>query len=273
MITARTFWFSPLPGAATEVASEGYWSANRHRHEASDDLNLCLDGTVRHTVNGVTITQTSGDIVWVRDGDDHHAEGKGFRFINIDVPSSVIPLIADGLGMRTRYHDLMGQPSSPCIHSGECFDAIKQKSQAFLHRQFEENASLYLRNLLNEMLLGFFIHRPPVTQGPPAWLERVAAHIENHLSEVYAGDLPAVCGCSAAHLSRSFKAAYGESPSRYINRLRIERAAIRLAASNDDISRICYDVGFNSLSYFYRLFSAIKEETPLSFRAGQNPYV
>jgi AraC-like DNA-binding protein len=73
--------------------------------------------------------------------------------------------------------------------------------------------------------------------------------------------------CSEAHFIRSFKAAFGETPHRYLQRRRIERAMWLLRATDRSVSEACWEVGFTSLATFSRTFASIVCETPSAFRA------
>ncbi len=52
---------------------------------------------------------------------------------------------------------------------------------------------------------------------------------------------------SAGHLSREFKAAYGESPYSYLMTRRIERAAALLRIGELSVTEVCFAVGCQSL--------------------------
>ena len=67
---------------------------------------------------------------------------------------------------------------------------------------------------------------------------------------------------SAGHLSRAFKAAYGESPYSYLMTRRIERAMFLLRSTDRSVTDICMDVGFSSLGTFSRVFRDIVGEPP-----------
>ena len=83
----------------------------------------------------------------------------------------------------------------------------------------------------------------------------------------------AVAHCSEAHFSRSFRAAFGETPHRYLQRRRVERSMFLLRETDRSITDICFDVGFTSLGTFSRTFHEIIGETPSSYRAGNGPMV
>jgi AraC-like DNA-binding protein len=87
-------------------------------------------------------------------------------------------------------------------------------------------------------------------------------------------DIPALARIalsSQAHFIRSFRDVFGETPHRYLQRRRIERAMWRLRATDERVSTICWDVGFSSLATFSRTFREIVGETPSEFRARGRP--
>lgn len=81
----------------------------------------------------------------------------------------------------------------------------------------------------------------------------------------------AVAHCSEAHFSRSFRAVFGETPHRYLQRRRVERAMFLLRETDRSITDICLDVGFGSLGTFSRTFHEIVGETPSAYREGHPP--
>jgi len=76
---------------------------------------------------------------------------------------------------------------------------------------------------------------------------------------------------SPAHFSRRFRDVFGETPHRYLQRRRVERAMFLLRETDRSITDICFDVGFTSLGTFSRTFRAIVGETPSDYRAGHPP--
>jgi AraC-like DNA-binding protein len=83
----------------------------------------------------------------------------------------------------------------------------------------------------------------------------------------------AVAHVSVAHFSRCFRACFGETPHRYLQRRRVERAMFLLRETERSITDVCFDVGFNSLGTFSRTFREIVGETPSAYRAGHEPMV
>lgn len=73
---------------------------------------------------------------------------------------------------------------------------------------------------------------------------------------------------SAGHLSRQFRAAYGESPYSYLMTRRIERSMALIRRGDLSITDICFAVGFSSLGTFSTRFSELVGHSPSRYRAG-----
>jgi AraC-like DNA-binding protein len=83
----------------------------------------------------------------------------------------------------------------------------------------------------------------------------------------------AVAYVSEAHFSRSFRAVFGETPHRYLQRRRVERSMFLLQETDRSVTDICLDIGFTSLGTFSRMFREIVGETPSGYRKGHGPIV
>ncbi|HEY7892089.1 MAG TPA: AraC family transcriptional regulator [Solirubrobacteraceae bacterium] len=82
-------------------------------------------------------------------------------------------------------------------------------------------------------------------------------------------DVPAlarVAHVSPAHFSRQFRETFGETPHRYLQRRRVERAMELLRETDRPVTEICLDVGFCSLGTFSRTFRDIVGEPPSRYR-------
>jgi len=83
-------------------------------------------------------------------------------------------------------------------------------------------------------------------------------------------DIPSlarVSHVSPAHFIRTFRTTFGETPHRYLQRRRVERAMFLLRETERSVTEICLDVGFSSLGTFSRTFHDIVGETPIAYRA------
>jgi transcriptional regulator GlxA family with amidase domain len=96
------------------------------------------------------------------------------------------------------------------------------------------------------------------------------------MDRAYAGplDIPAlarIASVSEAHFVRTFRATFDETPHRYLQRRRVERAMFLLRESDRSVTDICFEVGFNSLGTFSRTFHEIVGATPIAYRAQGGP--
>ena len=83
-------------------------------------------------------------------------------------------------------------------------------------------------------------------------------------------DVPAlarIAYVSEAHFIRTFRATFGETPHRYLQRRRVERSMLLLRETERSVTDICLDVGFTSLGTFSRTFREIVGESPSVYRS------
>jgi len=78
--------------------------------------------------------------------------------------------------------------------------------------------------------------------------------------------LAQVSGVSEAHFARSFKQAFGVPPHRYLLTRRIERATALLRDTDQPITDIAFQTGWESLGTFGRTFRDITGESPRAVR-------
>ena len=88
-------------------------------------------------------------------------------------------------------------------------------------------------------------------------------------------DIPAIAAVahvSEAHFIRSFRAVFGETPHRYLQRRRVERSMFLLRETDRSVTEICFDVGFSSLGTFSRTFHEIVGSSPSEYRETNDPF-
>jgi transcriptional regulator GlxA family with amidase domain len=78
--------------------------------------------------------------------------------------------------------------------------------------------------------------------------------------------LARIAHVSEAHFIRTFKTTFGETPNRYLQRRRVERAMFLLRTTDRTVTDICMAVGFSSLGTFSRVFAEVVGEPPSVYR-------
>ncbi|RJS91199.1 AraC family transcriptional regulator [Salinisphaera sp. Q1T1-3] len=71
---------------------------------------------------------------------------------------------------------------------------------------------------------------------------------------------------SKARLYRQFKREIGCTPGEYQQRIRLQLARTRLCDGSDSVTRICFDLGYKSLSHFTHCFKAATGMPPSRYR-------
>jgi AraC-like DNA-binding protein len=76
---------------------------------------------------------------------------------------------------------------------------------------------------------------------------------------------------SPAHFSREFSRAFGETPHRYLQTRRLERAAALLRSTDHSVAGICFAVGLSSVGSFTTSFRRVYGLSPTAYRAAHPP--
>ncbi len=119
-------------------------------------------------------------------------------------------------------------------------------------------------------IAGEIVHTHPDSIAiPNEKIEKIKAAIsmieENYSQKLYLSDLAEICQMSQSYFSRYFKQVTGQSPFEYILIHRIEAACEMLASTSKSITEVCFDSGFNDLSYFIHMFKKYKGITPRDY--------
>jgi transcriptional regulator GlxA family with amidase domain len=88
-------------------------------------------------------------------------------------------------------------------------------------------------------------------------------------------DVPALARAalmSPGHFSRSFRAAFGETPYSYLMTRRIERAKALLRRGDLTVTEVCFEVGCSSLGSFSSRFTELVGESPSIYRSREHSH-
>jgi AraC-like DNA-binding protein/ligand-binding sensor protein len=102
---------------------------------------------------------------------------------------------------------------------------------------------------------------------PPA-ITRAREFIKaRHTEDLSLGDVAQAAHMSPFYFCKQFKKATGLSFTDYLSRVRIEKAKEELLKPHTRVSEVAYEVGFQSLTHFNRVFRQLNGESPTDFRA------
>jgi AraC-like DNA-binding protein/quercetin dioxygenase-like cupin family protein len=262
-----------------------------HRHDFAEVFWI-ERGQATHLINGRRQTLDAGDVVLIRPDDAHGFRSprpSGFVLVNVAFERSVIDFI------RARY--FKDYPAWP--GAGDAMPATwtlppaavpllaERAERLSMARQSQLDLECFLLRLLQLLRDATLVESHGVANsegdtsrggtsgggGRPVWLgQALTRFTDRAVLDGNAADLARIAGCSTAHLNRVVRHSYGVTTTDLINRLRLERAAHRLRMSDDPITRVALDCGFENLGYFYRCFTRHFRTTPRRHRmAGLAP--
>lgn len=101
----------------------------------------------------------------------------------------------------------------------------------------------------------------------PPTITRAKEYITEHQSEdLSLGQVAKAVNTSTFYFCKMFKKATGLNFTNYLSRIRIERAKNLLLNPNLRVSEIAFEVGFQSLTHFNRVFKRIIGQSPTEYR-------
>ncbi len=102
---------------------------------------------------------------------------------------------------------------------------------------------------------------------PPA-ITRAKQFIHEHQADdLSLGEVARAVNTSTFYFCKIFKQATGLPFTHYLSRVRVEKAKNLLLNPNVRVSEIAYEVGFQSLTHFNRVFKKVTGQSPSAFRA------
>jgi two-component system, response regulator YesN len=98
-------------------------------------------------------------------------------------------------------------------------------------------------------------------------IEKVKSYIkDNYDKDISRDDIANYVFLNPDYLSRTFKKATGFSLSEYLTEVRIEKSMKLLVSSNTQISNIAFEVGYNNMNYFSKMFKKVSGVSPVDYR-------
>lgn len=235
------------------------------------ELFMMVQGTAHHIVNGHRQRLSVGQLLFIRDFDVHDyqsADGGDFAFINLAVTHESISALFDYLGEGFPSKALLNAPTPPLVNLSE----NETKRLTFSFTELNDNLEktllkLKVRVLLMTIFTKYFINYSREKVDVPLWLDVLYEKMQDPKNfSVGVERMFELSGKTREHLTRSLKRYYGTTPTNLITELRLNYASNLLLTSNLTATNICYECGFESLSWFYKAFSQKFMTTPTRYR-------
>lgn len=244
-----------------------------HSHDFFE-VFLITKGEALHRINDKQEIIEEGDLVFIRPEDTHNYEkldDKNCELINLAFPASTILNLFEYFGEGFHSDKLLKAYYPPKIKLSKIEKEIlvsRLEKLNTLKRTSKKKIKTELRILLADIFSRYFSYEEEsVNKVIPNWLFKLKSEMEQKenftagISKMYE-----LCERTPEHLSRSFKKYFNESPTDYITNLRLNYAANLLSNSDEDITNIAMDCGFENLSHFYHLFRKKFDTSPKEFR-------
>lgn len=246
-----------------------------HCHEFYE-IFVTVSGTVTHFINGVTQKLPEGSLVFIRP-DDVHAyiydspESTKTAYINLTFTCETARLLFEYLSdsFPSKYLLSCDMPPTLNLNNIEKKRLLNQIGELNIMNWRDKNSlKLHMRSLLADIFVRHFSNViNECTDTIPFWLSQLLSEMEQSDNFIAGIErMVTLSNKSREHLSRCIKKYYGITSSEYINELRINYASNLLIHTNTPVLKICYDCGFQSLSYFYKAFKKKYVISPNEFR-------
>ncbi|MEM6638172.1 MAG: AraC family transcriptional regulator [Pseudomonadota bacterium] len=243
-----------------------------HCHDFFEVL-LVERGELLHQINGGAVHLPSGALVFIRPDDVHTLipVAADCQIINIAFRAETADHLAAryGADLGARFFWKPGPEPETLVLIGP------QRERA-INTALELQTSLRALIRIEEFLLTIMLRVAGLalsgTGRAPDWLLRACeAAREPRVFRRGATGFVEAAGRSHEHVCRTARTFLGLSPSAYVNRLRMEYAAMELGRSDHSISEIAALCGIENLSHFHGLFRRHYGVTPRAYRKARGP--
>lgn len=256
-------YYNPNPPASGILCtfSDNYDNIIFPHFHIGYELTLILSGTHKLILEQNSHTMRTGDLFLLRPNEIHTRamETASGKYINLAFAAPEIYRLAAYLGEGVPMKNLL-QKAPPMVHLGS--------SEMELQRRRIERINLFcdtspdvamaeLRALLVDLCFHYLAAPALDTSMHPPWFTKLL--LEMQRPENMRRGLPAMLELtpySHEYLCREFKRMLGCTPTEYLNNIRMVKARQLIESQEMDILNICYFVGFESVSYFYRLYKS-----------------
>lgn len=245
-----------------------------HSHDFYE-VFIVAKGTVPHMVKGVMQDLPEGSLVFIRPDDvhAHQCNDPETAFINLTFTRETTKALFAYLFNDKKTEEMLFCDMPPMVFLDK---TNRKKLVSQINELNSENwkdkhaLKIRMRTILVNIFSHFANSVPENLETViPLWLVELTnkmAKPENFIAGT--SQMIALSGKSREHVSRSVKKYYGITITEYVNDLRVNYASNLLKNTNIPIVDICYNCGFQSASYFYRVFKERNNVSPNIFRSN-----
>lgn len=238
------------------------------------ELIMVMSGCFTLTMDGCAVTMGPGDCAWIGDGVVHGGTPDVciYECVVFDLSALLhgTPVCArnaqEFLANETGFSGAFPRESVQARLISLLFEAMEKEQ-----RGYEWTVMGLLWQLMGSLIQ---LKKPPETviknRKRIIQLKNVLTFIrENYDQAVALDELARVAGMNPKYFCRAFARMTGRTPIEYLNYFRVEQAGEQLALTDEPVTEIAMNCGFNDMSYFSRTFSRLKGMSPSAYRKSR----
>lgn len=250
----------------------GYTEDCRLHYHDYFEFFLTMSGGTIHMINGEEQMLPAHALVLVRDRDIHgYTKGEEFSFVNLSFSREIAEGIRAYFGKDV--DDLYNRKMPPTvILSDEEYAKVMRRLDGLMSLEINDSRAktTEMKLILIDLISHFIKSKTEKSESTaPVWLTELTQILSKPTGfNLSLPDMSEISGKSVEHISRSFKKHLGMTASEFMNSCKLTYAANLLMNTNLSILEVCYESGFQNLSWFYRKFKERFGEAPLALRQG-----
>ncbi len=246
-----------------------------HCHDFSEFF-LVTSGKTIHHVNLEEQMLGEGALVFIRPDDKHYylpVEDFNCSFINLAFPKRIVTSLFDYLGESFPSELYLKAQAPPTVFLSKADkEILKQKLESLNLIALSDKAAKRseLRTLLAELFTRYMLPKRLETNEPmPMWLLALCSEMQKgeHFTRGIVS-LVELSGKTHEHICREMKKYLRQTPTSFVNDLRLNYAANLIINTDMPIILISIEAGFNNLSHFNHLFKEKFGISPSAFRSS-----
>ncbi len=231
------------------------------------EIFCLLSGKCRFLLRDQVYELEKGDLVLIAPGELHHS---------LYYPGISCEMIDILFKKEFLYQDIIGVPHSfmgciPSLYLEEYLELLSHmlSESAGLDEYSQDFTTCYLQQLLLFLARHSVMHQqePELVNVRDADIQQATRYIyQNFRKPLTLQDVAAVASLSPTYFSKKFKQVTGMGFKEYLNFVRLKHAQTALLTTNNTITDIALEYGFNDSNYFKDLFKKVYGRSPREYR-------
>ena len=249
-----------------------------HDHEFFEFV-LTTSVKTHHVINGKYSLLPRGTLMLIRPSDVHRFlynenDSSVNYYINLAFPAELFEEIAGFLCAEEKMRQLAESMEPPrIIVEDNAYKSWVEKFFLLMGGGLTEPRA-YAKAMVADFFSYYFLNDGKENfKMRTQWLHDLyfeMSKIENLSAGI--DKMVEISGKNVDYIGKTIKKYMGISSTEYINRLRIRQSEHMLINTNMSIIEICYECGFENVSYFYRIFKKLNGMSPKQFREAKGEY-